>query len=80
MIRRHAGLTHCDLAEGMKFVIVVVIIVLVLNVDDGFVRVVSMLFVGIAIIVVFRAVIARVDIHTHVAFAVLALTEAIEAR
>ena len=81
MIRRHAGLTHCDLAEGMKFIIVIVIIVgLVLNVNDGFTRVVSMIIVGIGIVVVVRAVIARVDIDIHVAFVVLALTEATEAR
>ena len=82
MIRRHAGLTHCDLAEGMKFIIVVVIIVVLLLyvVNDGFMRVVSMLIVGIGIVVVVGAVIARVDIHIHVAFVVLALTEAMEAR
>ena len=63
MILRHAGLTHCDLAEGMKFITVIVIVVLLLNVNDGFMGGVSMIIVGIGFVVVVRAVIARVDIH-----------------
>ena len=67
----HARLTHCNLTERMK---VIVVVTLLLNVNDG--------FVGVSIIIVMMIRIVSIGIGVDTTFVVVAfaLTEAMQAR
>eukprot|EP00956_Cyclotella_meneghiniana_P034678 scaffold107436_cov39-Cyclotella_meneghiniana.AAC.2 len=70
----HARLTHCNLTERMKVIaVIVVVMALLLNVNDG--------FVGVSIIIgIGAAVTVGIGVDATFAVVAFALTEAMQAR